>query len=471
MNEKAMKRADALDALRGLAILLMILSGAIHYIVPLPAWMYHAQVPPPDFKFNPDLPGITWVDLVFPFFLFAMGAAFPFALRKKIESGTPQWKIILQILQRGVLLVWFAIFIQHIKPFALHPEPTTLDWLTGLLGFVLLFLMLLRLPSAVKPWERTVVKLTSYVAAVLLLVLLTYPDGSGFSVGRSDIIIIVLANTALFGSLIWLWTRNALLLRLGILGILFALRLTQSIDGSWNQWLWTLTPFPWAYKLYYLQYLFIVIPGTIAGDMIYSFMHSTEKETAQPGYGSMIVLFTLLLMIVVMTVSGLFMRLTTFTMIVDMVCAACALFLLSKEKTVIALHYRDLLRWSAYWLLLGLFFEAYEGGIKKDHPTLSYYFVMDGLAIASYIAFSIVIDVFRRRRYLSLLIQNGQNPMIAYVAGATVVLPVMALSGIDSLIAAIPQSPWVGLAKGIFITTMVAFLTGYFTRKKLFWRT
>lgn len=32
-------------------------------------WMFHAQTPPPTYAFNPDVPGITWVDLVFPFFL------------------------------------------------------------------------------------------------------------------------------------------------------------------------------------------------------------------------------------------------------------------------------------------------------------------------------------------------------------------------------------------------------------------
>ncbi|MCX6137745.1 MAG: DUF5009 domain-containing protein [Ignavibacteriales bacterium] len=227
-----MKRADAMDALRGLAVLLMILSGAIHYAVPLPAWMYHAQVPPPDFKFNPDLPGVTWVDLVFPFFLFSMGAAFPFALRKKVEQGIPAWKIVLQICQRGVLLAWFAIFIQHVKPYTLNPSPTAINWLTALLGFALLFPMLLRLPLTVKPVLRGGVKVAGYAAAVLLLALLTYPDGSGFSVGRSDIIIIVLANTALFGSLIWLCTMDNILPRLAILGILFALRLTQNVDGS-----------------------------------------------------------------------------------------------------------------------------------------------------------------------------------------------------------------------------------------------
>ncbi|HEX4875511.1 MAG TPA: DUF5009 domain-containing protein, partial [Chitinophagaceae bacterium] len=64
-------RNESLDALRGFAILTMILSGAIAYGNVLPAWMFHAQVPPPAHKFDPSIPGITWVDLVFPFFLFS----------------------------------------------------------------------------------------------------------------------------------------------------------------------------------------------------------------------------------------------------------------------------------------------------------------------------------------------------------------------------------------------------------------
>jgi hypothetical protein len=40
------QRADALDALRGLAVLAMVLSGTIARKT-LPAWMYHAQLPPP----------------------------------------------------------------------------------------------------------------------------------------------------------------------------------------------------------------------------------------------------------------------------------------------------------------------------------------------------------------------------------------------------------------------------------------
>jgi predicted acyltransferase len=82
-------RAYALDALRGLAILAMVLSGRLPFDHnALPSWMYQAQEPPPLFNWIGDLPGITWVDLVFPFFLFAMGAAFPLALtRRMIDNG------------------------------------------------------------------------------------------------------------------------------------------------------------------------------------------------------------------------------------------------------------------------------------------------------------------------------------------------------------------------------------------------
>lgn len=59
-------RALALDALRGYAIITMVLSATIVTHV-LPGWMSHAQTPPPDHVFNPLLPGVTWVDLVFPF--------------------------------------------------------------------------------------------------------------------------------------------------------------------------------------------------------------------------------------------------------------------------------------------------------------------------------------------------------------------------------------------------------------------
>lgn len=102
-------RALALDALRGYAIITMVLSATIVTHV-LPGWMSHAQTPPPDHVFNPLLPGITWVDLVFPFFLFAMGAAFPFSIRKRAEKGDSKLKLVYEAVKRGIQLTFFCYF-------------------------------------------------------------------------------------------------------------------------------------------------------------------------------------------------------------------------------------------------------------------------------------------------------------------------------------------------------------------------
>ena len=94
----------------------MVLSGSVAWGV-LPGWMYHAQVGPrSNFVFDGSIYGITWVDLVFPFFLFAMGAAFPFSIGNKYRKGSSRRRIIYDSLLRGFRLTFFAIFIQHIYP-------------------------------------------------------------------------------------------------------------------------------------------------------------------------------------------------------------------------------------------------------------------------------------------------------------------------------------------------------------------
>ena len=186
-------RAHSLDALRGFAILTMVLSGVIPYGV-LPAWMYHAQLPPPEHTFNPNLPGLTWVDLVFPLFLFALGAAIPLALSRRLEKGTPWYKIVITIFERGALLAVFAILLRHVRPHVLAPQPETQHWLIALLGFGLMMLIFTRLPAEWSLKARLAIRFCGWVGAIILLAVLRYPDGSGFSPGRSDIIILVLAN-------------------------------------------------------------------------------------------------------------------------------------------------------------------------------------------------------------------------------------------------------------------------------------
>ncbi len=465
-------RAHSLDALRGFAILTMVLSGVIPYGV-LPAWMYHAQLPPPEHTFNPNLPGLTWVDLVFPLFLFALGAAIPLALSRRIEKGTSWYKVVIGIFERGALLAVFAILLRHVRPHVLAPQPETQHWLIALLGFGLMMLIFTRLPVEWPLKARLAIRFCGWVGAMVLLAVLRYPDGSGFSPGRSDIIILVLANVYVFGSLIWLATRHRLLLRLGILGLLLALRLAHTEPG-WIEWLWNASPVPWLYKMTYLQYLFIVLPGTLVGDLLQSRMQQelpADRDATHWSSWRFLVLVVLCISFVAVLLIGLQVRWVWQTTVVAMVMSAVGFALVAKPFTRFESHCKTLFGWGVYWLLLGLILEPFEGGIKKNDSTLSYYFITTGLAVFILIVFAIVIDVFHKKQGMQLLIDNGKNPMIAYVGFANLIWPVLALTGLDHIMVTLMPTPWLGFVRGVVYTLLLALIVQFLTQKKWLWRT
>ena len=497
----AAPRAYALDALRGFAILAMLLSGQEPFgHLALPAWMYHAQEPPPDHEWLGHLPGITWVDLVFPFFLFCMGAAFPLALARRMDQGMAPWRLGWFILERGLLLGFFALYVQAIRPFTLSHHPDTGTWLLALLAFLLLFPVLTRLPDAWPAATRWLVRAAGWTGVILFLALARYPDGSGFSLNRSDIIIVVLTNMAVFGSLIWMLTRNHLLPRLGVIAIVFALRMSNLPEpvGGWVSDVWKFSPLPWIYQLYYLQYLCIVIPGTIAGDLLLQWIRAGAAPVSgartEWSAGRYLAIAGLMFGLVLVLLAGLETRQPTdlptgtpgvfllngqtwlrpwvvpATLLAFALCAAGAWWL-RKPGTATERLYQQLFRWGTYWLVLGLIFEPYEGGIRKDHATLSYYFITAGLAHCVLIGFSIIIDRFQRRRWLQLLIDNGQNPMIAYAGINNFITPVLALTLVLNWSADHATTPWLGFLRGLTITLLMAVTVSFLTRRKIFWRT
>lgn len=468
-------RALALDALRGLSVFLMILSSSIPFGV-LPDWMYHAQVPPPDHRFIPTLPGITWVDLVFPFFLFSMGAAIPFALSRRLEQGMPRWRAVLGILERGFLLAAFAIYDEHIRPWRMNGGfenmPVWIEWV-GLLGFALLIPMFVQLPRDWNSWVKVLVRAGGWAGAALFMYLIRYPDGSGFSLYRSDIIILVLANMAVFAALVWLVTRFHVVVRIGVLGILIALRVSSGVDG-WIHTAWQMSPAPWLFRFDFLKYLFIVIPGTIVGDLVLSWMKSgPQDEKEGPGWPAFrfVLICGLMILLNVILVSGLKARWIVETTACGVALASGGLALFLKPVTKLERLMQTLYWWAVYFLVVGLFFEPFEGGIKKDPSTLSYYFLTTGLAIGTLIFFMVVIDVFRGKRWVNLFIESGQNPLVAYAGINNLIRPLLGLTGLGALLDMAFVTPWLGVIKGFFVTTLVSFSASLFTKAKVFLRT
>jgi hypothetical protein len=313
------------------------------------------------------------------------------------------------------------------------------------------------------------IKIIIGIGAVVLYSQLTYTKSIGFLLSRSDIIILVLANVALFGSIIWLFTKDNLLIRLSILAFLLAFRITHNIEGSWTGWIWNLTPSPEIYKFYFLQYLFIVIPGTIAGDLFYKWMKSSTEDSSD-NKSNYTYLFLICMGIIVLNLFGLYSRYLTLNIFGNLIFLSAGLFLLKNSKSQLLDLCKKLFLWGTFWLLLGLSFESFEGGIKKDHPTLSYYLVTSGLAFMALISFSIISDYWKKSKYVNLLIENGQNPMIAYIAGSNFVMPILALTGLSTFLNYMLINPWLGFLKGLIFTLLAALVTSFFTKKKIFWR-
>jgi predicted acyltransferase len=72
-------RIEAVDQFRGLAIILMALANHLADIASVPAWLKHA----------PDV-GLTPIDLVAPFFIFAIGLTYGPSYRGRISRDGPQ---------------------------------------------------------------------------------------------------------------------------------------------------------------------------------------------------------------------------------------------------------------------------------------------------------------------------------------------------------------------------------------------
>jgi predicted acyltransferase len=464
-------RAYSLDALRGLAILLMVLSGIVPFYV-LPAWMYHAQLPPPTHAFDATLAGITWVDLVFPMFLFAMGAAIPLALGRKLHQSIPWYKLHAGIVSRGAMLAFFAIFLQHVRPFTLNPNPGLYTWLTSLAGFSALFLVYIRLPKEWSLTWRVAVRAGGWALAGMLLWQVSFPDASGFRITRSDIILIVLANMAVLGAWVWLWTRENLLLRLGVMGVLLAAILSVSVEGSWIHTLWNTSPAPWVFRFYYLKYLFIIIPGIIAGEQLISWQRALDNRV--PGSWSpsrYMAIAALTVALVLICLIGLQLRLSFLTFMGCVAVLGALYLLVRRVESDGEQLLRIMVGWAAFWLVLGLAFEPFEGGIKKDWSTFSYYFVTSGLSLFMLIGFMIVLDYFQRRSWCRWLIESGQNPMIAYVGMMNFIYPVLGITGLDVLIQSLTPSPWAGALRAFLYTLLLAWGVSLLTRRGIFWKT
>ena len=101
-NKLSTERILSIDAFRGITILVMIFVNELAGIRDIPAWMKHMPA---------DADAMSFVDVVFPAFLFIVGMSIPFAISSRIAKGDSFIQLQQHILFRTLGLLVLGFFI------------------------------------------------------------------------------------------------------------------------------------------------------------------------------------------------------------------------------------------------------------------------------------------------------------------------------------------------------------------------
>ena len=461
----ASKRIASIDMIRGIAIVGMVLCANIGFNSDLPAWMFHAQTPPPTYAFNPDVAGLTWVDLVFPFFLFPMGAAFPFAMRKRLEKGQSRWSVAGSLVKRWIILTLFAILLGNAYALGGSAQPAWQQWIFNITLWIALFLSLVRVNITGEGWKKhlgTAINLAGLAMIGVLALVFTRHFGLSINKAANDIIIMILAVIAITGGLIWMFTKDNLRLRWLIFLLVGAFKALDSYIPQTLDFVPSCSCISWFFNWEWLQYLLIVLPGSIVGDMILAHSRSDEKPSISNKQvaGGIIALAAVLVQL-----WGLFTRNVLADFIISAVLAGVFVALTWKERNIFIKT-----AWTGFALMLvGIIFDPLDGGITKDYCNLSYLFTTGGMA-ALVTAFLLMLEL-RYGVKGPFLAGVGQNPMLAYTVTSFLIGPVLNFAGILPWLSGLAVgSPFWGVMIGVIITFLMMCVTYSFTRLKLFWR-
>ncbi len=163
-------RVVSVDIFRGLTMLVMIFVNDLASVRGLPWWNYHLPT---------DINGITYVDMVFPAFLFIVGMAIPLAVNRRLEKGDTLPRLWIHILVRSLSLVLLGVILANWSK--VDSQLTGLSggvWAaSALVGAILLWNVYPRSPG-----RQTIYRILKGVGLLVIVVLLIIfrrktPDG------------------------------------------------------------------------------------------------------------------------------------------------------------------------------------------------------------------------------------------------------------------------------------------------------
>ncbi len=344
-----MNRIQSIDIFRGFTIFMMVFVNDLAGVSDIPAWMKHVPA---------DADAMTFVDVVFPAFLFIVGMSIPLSIRNRETKGESLWAILLHIGIRTAGLLLLGVFMVNGEEMnreanLLHP----------------------------RIWN-----LLLYVAAILIWN--QYPKSEDNK------------------KYLWRGLRFAGFAILAVLWYTFRKGEPGALTGMTHSWWGILGLIGWAYLLSVLAYLLFRENGTAIAATLAVFIVMTvglRSENIQlPGWLSMIESWGGHFIHASLTLAGMLLS-----------------FLFTDRSPVGTPAGR--IRWMAtagvFALVAGYFLRPLYG-ISKIHATPSW--ALYCIAICCFIFAFIywLVDVKGIRRWAGFLEPAGKNPLLTYILPA-----------------------------------------------------
>jgi len=366
------------------------------------------------------------------------------------------------------MLMVYALIIAHANTFFLGYTQTAR--VLSIVGFVLMAMIFTRRRSDWDEKKFNIVNRAGWVLTIAFLALSPLAYGKTFSFDRNDDIIVGLAFASFAGIILWYFTRRNLQARLGVLAIAMALYLGAKGDGWISGWWWD-AKFPWLFSAQRFVLMAVIVPGTIMGDVILKWMESPEDAAAPPAWSRMRLGGLTLLTIAftpIVTV-GMYNRWVGLT---TLVCAALIIggaFLVHAPGNATERMLRSFFLWAALWLMIGLFLDPFENGIRKVPDTLSYFFTITGTTSMLLLALTAIVDGLRRRQWVSVLVDLGHNPLMMYVLYTVLLNSVFEL--IPPMRTLLLGSFGEAMVRSLLSLALVILIVRTMSRKRIYWRT
>jgi len=386
------ERIASIDIFRGITIFTMILVNDLAGVSNIPWWMKHMP---------PDQSGMTFVDLVFPAFLFIVGMAIPFSINKRISEGDSAITILKRILIRSAGLLVLGILMVNMG--GLNSEASGIN---KQLWIILVFM------SVIAVWN-------------------SYPNKTGKS-------------KYLISSL-----RTAGIIALIVLAFIYRGGTGENIHWLKTSWWGILGLIGWAYLAASVLYLiFRTCPSVLTALMfLFPMVYIAEKTDLFAGIYA--VNNSLLIGMQVsshasITISGI---------LLSYIITSSKFSLLRKKIT--AMLFYSLLLLSAGILLNPLY------GINKNLATPAWCFYSAFLCVIIFMIIYLVVDYKKYIKWSSFLTPAGVNPLLAYIL-PSIFYAFITLSGL-SFYSELGDGI-IGITRSLLFTLFILFITQVLTK-------